>query len=69
MIIDITGIVLIPGNLGINCPGNGQHCDDSGIPIECCCDECDYFLCCYSPGAELNCLHCRDTRCPHVEKQ
>lgn len=39
MIVDTTGTILIPGNLGKDCPGNGQHCDDSGIPIECCYDE------------------------------
>ena len=46
MITDITGIVLIPGNGGANCPGNGAHIDPNGNLIACCCDECDYMLCC-----------------------
>ncbi len=33
MIIDITGIELIPGNHGKDCPGNGENGN------ECCCDE------------------------------
>ena len=39
MIVDVTGIVLIPGNGGRDCPGNGE----TG---ECCCDECDYMIKC-----------------------
>ena len=46
MIIDITGIELIPGNSGKDCPGNGEHYDENGELIECCCDECDFYLCC-----------------------
>jgi len=41
MIIDITGTLLTPGNFGKDCLGNGEHDD-----IECCCDECDYLICC-----------------------
>ena len=41
MIIDITGTILIPGNLGKDCPGNGENGN------ECCCDECNYFLYCF----------------------
>ena len=41
MIVDATGIELIPGNQGKDCPGNGRN-----PIIECCCNECDYFLCC-----------------------
>ena len=38
MIIDVTGTILIPGNCGSDCPGcSGWNC---------CCDECDYMLCC-----------------------
>lgn len=47
MIVDITGTILIPGNGGKNCPGNGLHKHPDGSTIECCCDECDYMLCCY----------------------
>ena len=42
MIIDVTGIILMPGNQGKDCPGNGAN-----PAIECCCDECDYMLCCF----------------------
>lgn len=41
MIIDITGIELIPGNNGNDCPGNEEHYDKNGKRIDCCCDECD----------------------------
>lgn len=63
MIIDITGVELIPGNGGKDCPGNGACVDEDGRPIECCCDECDYMLCCYDGcvGAQ-----CDDLYCPHV---
>lgn len=36
-----TGAVLWPGAPD-KCPGNGEHPD-----IECCCDECDYYLECF----------------------
>ena len=45
-IFDVTGIELTPGNGGINCLENGEHFDANGNRIECCCDECDYFLLC-----------------------
>lgn len=38
--------VPIPGNNGRDCPLNGEHFDDNGKLIECCCDECDYMMCC-----------------------
>ena len=31
MIIDVTGIELIPGNNGADCPGNGEHVDKNEI--------------------------------------
>ncbi len=46
MIVDISGIVLTPGNYGEDCMGNGKHFDDDGNLIECCLDECDYLICC-----------------------
>ncbi|MBM6920150.1 hypothetical protein H6A12_03120 [Phocea massiliensis] len=52
MIVDTTGTVLIPGNEGRNCLGNGTHDDEQGNRIECCCDECDYYLECF-PDALL----------------
>lgn len=59
MIIDVTGIELTPGNNGRNCLGNGQHSDKNGNTIECCCDECDYMLCCLCDEdyKELGLLH------------
>lgn len=59
MLIDITGTVLIPGNGGKDCPGNGER---SGI--ECCCEECDYFLCCQDSHDPKQCLVCKDQNCP-----
>lgn len=43
---DISGIVLKPGNCGRNCPGNGEHFDENGNKIECCCDECNFLMLC-----------------------
>ncbi len=39
-VVDITGIELTPGNPTV-CLGNGIH------SLECCCDECDYYLLCF----------------------
>ena len=39
-VINITGIELTPGE-PIVCLGNGEQ------GLECCCDECDYYLLCY----------------------
>ncbi len=47
MITDVTGIPLLPGERGHQCPGNGRTKDSRGDPIECCCDECDYMLECF----------------------
>lgn len=58
MITDVTGIVLMPGNRGVDCLGNGVHPE-----IECCCDACDYMQCCLAEGVE-NCMDCRDLECP-----
>ena len=60
MITDVTGIILIPGNQGENCPGNGAN-----PAIECCCDECDYMLCCLEDDGSDRCIQCRDRECPH----
>ncbi len=62
MIIDITGIELTPGNFGEDCKGNGKHQDAHGKLIECCCDECNYLLCCTSDS--VDCGKCTDTDCP-----
>lgn len=44
-IIDVTGIELQPGNPD-ECRGNGEHVDEHGELIECCCDECDHLALC-----------------------
>lgn len=61
VIIDISGIELTPGNNGGDCKGNGKHLDEKGNVIECCCDECNYLMCCMSenPG----CSECSDLNC------
>lgn len=61
MILDITGTELIPGNCGINCSGNGLHPE-----YLCCCDECDYMLCCLEDHDSENCKMCDDTNCPNA---
>ena len=40
MVIDITGVELMPGEPTV-CLGNGEQ------GFECCCDECDYYLLCF----------------------
>lgn len=37
-----TGIRFCPSFHGRDCPGNGQQ-----QGMECCCDECDYYLICF----------------------
>ena len=39
-VIDVTGTELTPGEPTV-CLGNGEQ------GVECCCDECDYFLLCF----------------------
>lgn len=63
MIIDVTGVVLTPGNKGIDCLGNGKFYDENGEKIECCCDECDYMLCCFGNQSENDCKNCKDKYC------
>ncbi len=64
MITDVTGVVLFPGKGGQDCPGNGQGRDRQGNAIECCCDECDYRMCCTE---DTDCVHCEDTDCPRAK--
>lgn len=45
--IDITGIELTPSEQGKDCIGNGEHFDENNNPIECCCDECSYYMHCF----------------------
>ena len=37
-----TGIPLTPSFHGVDCLGNGEH-----PGLECCCDECDFYLECF----------------------
>ena len=67
MIIDITGTILMPGNNGNDCPGNGEHYDKNGNLIGICCDECDFYVCCMSDFDMNNCKECRYTDCSHAE--
>ena len=53
MNVDATGVELIPSKDGKDCPGNGEHYDENGELIECCCDECDYFLYCFEEWREF----------------
>ena len=63
MIVDITGTILIPGNDGKDCPGNGC------IPgVECCCNECDYMLCCIDPNWYVCCPDCTEWECPRKDE-
>ena len=63
MIIDVTGIILTPGNRGEDCLGNGEHSE-----IECCCDECDYLMCCFDVEYDTRCDLCDDQNCPRAGK-
>lgn len=60
MIVDKTGILLVPGKGGMDCPGNGAQGN------ECCCDECDYMMCCMERHDEIECAACGDSRCPRA---
>ncbi|MBO5409564.1 MAG: hypothetical protein J6A61_09235 [Clostridia bacterium] len=62
MIIDgPTGIELIPGNGGKDCPGNGENGN------ECCCDECNYLGCCIEHFRKKPCNECVHIECPRNE--
>ena len=63
MIVDITGTMLKPGNQGRDCMGNGEN-----PKIECCCDECDYLLCCVPAHNEEECSSCGDRDCVRNRK-
>lgn len=64
MIIDVTGVVLTPGNHGKDCLGNGEHFDEDSYMYELCCDECDYMMCCFSDDWESRCMQCKKSECP-----
>ncbi len=61
MVIDITGAILRPGNHGKDCMANGLHPE-----VECACDECDYFLCCWDLQDPSKCKTCMDRDCPNA---
>ena len=65
MILDVTGVELTPGFGGVLCLGNGVYRDRHGRPIPCCCDECDYLLCCCDTP---DCTGCTDPDCPWAAK-
>lgn len=68
MIKDISGIFLTQGNYGKDCLGNGEHFDNFGKLINCCCDECNCLICCLFG---TNCIECIDSDCPrkiHMNK-
>ena len=58
MIVDITGVELIPGNGGRDCPGNGEDGN------EICCDECNYLGCCLEYHRKKPCNECVHLECP-----
>lgn len=64
ILTDISGVALTPGNFGKDCLGNGEHFDEDGDGIDCCCDECDYLLCCTDKDYPKRCAFCQDKRCP-----
>ncbi len=47
--MDPTGTILTPSFHGERCLGNGEYSD-----IECCCDECDFYLECFPDWMEEN---------------
>jgi len=55
---DITGIEVTPGEPAA-CLGNGEQ------GFECCCDECDYYLLCFS---EFNPKSSKDNNTKQIEK-
>lgn len=59
MLVDITGVILTPGDNGDFCLGNGEHYDEYGNLIEICCDECNYALCCLKDA----CKNCTLDKC------
>ena len=65
LIIDVTGTILTPGNEGRGCRGNGEHYSLFGNLIDCCCDGCDYMMCCFDDYCYEGHDTCRADGCPH----
>ena len=62
MIVDVTGTILMPGNRGKDCLGNGTFAE-----VECCCDECDYKLCCSEYHSPSESIDCEEYECPRKQ--
>ena len=60
---------LMPGNMGKDCPGNGEYVDKNGNPIEMGCDGCDYLMCCLVKLWEYRCEVCTKSSCPRFQKR
>ncbi len=69
MLLDVTGMRLVPGNGGRDCPGNGESVDEQGRPVGCCCEECDYAVCCFENAQDYLCTDCRLSECPRAPVQ
>lgn len=69
MITDNDNLALMPGNNGNDCPRNGNHVQANGQLIECCCDECDFMMCCLEAHTEEICEVCNNYRCPRTVKK
>ena len=61
LIEDVTGVFLVPGNCGEDCPGKGCNSE-----IACCCEECDYLICCLKIHDSAECFTCDDRDCPRA---
>ncbi len=59
--------ILMPGNDGKDCLGNGSFNDAEGVLIECWCDECDYLMCC-TRFKQTECSICTNKGCPRLTK-
>ena len=68
-ITDVSGVALTPGNCGRDCLGNGEHYDRKKRLIECCCNECDFSLCCLESHDNKECLSCKIRECPRAKKK
>lgn len=64
LIIDITGTLLTPGCGGMGCKGNGDYINIFGTPVECCCNGCNYMMCCLDEHDEYECRECPKKHCP-----
>ena len=61
LIAGVTGIILMPGNQGKDCPGNSAN-----PAVSCCCDECDSMLYCFDTEYPSQCSTCKDCYRPRA---